>query len=235
MKKFWLLLMAMIMSIALAACGANGSEDGAKSKGDKEGEKESTAVEENSNDDMEESQVEEENSNDTEENSQGKEKISEDVLYAEAFKEDILILSENMLELTQESYDFIVSNHTLFPAKTDEAIAEVKGQADTSLTIKHLNKNPQPYFQTMTTFQGYVVSVEEESLGNGETVAIVHVLDDDLNSYQLLIYKSTGDILEEDNVQFWGLPVGGSSFENVSGGTTNVQNFFGAHIEKVNL
>lgn len=228
MKKFWLMLMAMIMSIALAACGANGSEDRANSKGNKEGEKESTVVEENSND-MEESQVEENNSTAMEE------EISEDVLYAEAFREDILILSDNMLELTQESYDFIVSNHTLFPAKTDEAIAEVKEKADTSVTGKHLNKNPQPYFQTMTTFKGYVVSVEEESLGNGETVAIVHVLDDDLNSYQLLIYKSTGDILEEDYVQFWGLPVGGSSFENVSGGTTNVQNFFGAHIEKVNL
>ncbi|WP_157723861.1 hypothetical protein [Domibacillus aminovorans] len=45
--------------------------------------------------------------------------------------------------------------------------------------------------------------------------------------------KGTGDILQEDLVRFLRLPVGASSFENVSGGTTNVQNFVGSHIEKV--
>ena len=86
----------------------------------------------------------------------------------------------------------------------------------------------------MATFQGSVISIEEVPLDNGETIAVTHVLDDEWNSYQVLLYKSTGDILEEDTVRFWGVPVGSSSFENVSGGATNVQNFYGAHIEKVN-
>jgi hypothetical protein len=60
-----------------------------------------------------------------------------------------------------------------------------------------------------------------------------HVMDDEEFSYEVILYKSTGDILEEDYVQFWGVPVGPYSFENVSGGSTNVQVFMGSHIEKL--
>ena len=202
MKKMWLFVLAIIMSVVLSACGSEG-EAGTEAKDG------STADE-------------------------AAESVSENEKYADAFKEDILILTEDQAELSQESYDFIVANYSLFPATTDETIAEAKGKVDTSVTIKHLNKNPQPYFQTMTSFQGSVVSIEETPLENGEVVAVIHVLDDEWNSYQVLMYKSTGDILEEDSVQFWGVPVGASSFENVSGGATNVQNFFGSHIEKIN-
>ena len=71
-------------------------------------------------------------------------------------------------------------------------------------------------------------------LDNGVTLSVTHILDDNMDSYQVFLYKTTGDILEDNVVRFWGVPVGSSSFENVSGGTTNVQNFFGSHIEKIN-
>ncbi|MED4727203.1 hypothetical protein P9597_03425 [Aneurinibacillus migulanus] len=60
----------------------------------------------------------------------------------------------------------------------------------------------------------------------------LHVIDNNFQSYQILMFKSTGDILQEDKVRFWGVPAGSSSFSNVSGGTTNVQLFVGAHVEK---
>lgn len=217
-KKFWLLALAMLLSIGLAACGSEET----KSEDNSSNSTESTTEESSEQDDA----VTEEETAEPE--------VLEEALYAEAFTEDVKILSDDQLELTQESYDFIVANHSLFPAKTDQAIADVKGKVDSSITAKVLNKNAQPYFQKITSFQGTVISIEETGLDNGDTVAIVHVMDDELNSYQVLQYKSTGDILEEDNVQFWGVPVGGSSFENVSGGSTNVQNFLGSHIEKIN-
>ena len=58
---------------------------------------------------------------------------SVDAMYAEAFKIDLSLLTEEQVELSQESYDYIVANHQLFPAKTDETIAEAKGVADSRL------------------------------------------------------------------------------------------------------
>lgn len=83
----------------------------------------------------------------------------------------------------------------------------------------------------MTTFSGTVISIEENMIDD-DTVSIAHILDNDYNSYQVLIFKSTDNIFEDDTVRFWGVTVGPLNFPNVSGGVTNVQYFFGSHIEK---
>jgi hypothetical protein len=160
--------------------------------------------------------------------------IPAEAVFAEGYKHDITVITENNLELSQESYDFIVANHTLLPAMTDADITKVKGLVDPSISYKLLNKNAAPYYSKFVSFTGSVVRVEEQQVESGDTVSLTHVMDDEFNSYQLFMYKGTGDILEEDSVQFWGIPVGISSFENVSGGTTNVQVIIGSHIEKVN-
>lgn len=203
-----------IMTLVLAGCSS--SEESSSSN------KNTTAAET------------EENETDSAEETPAEPVISEDALIAENFKELIKSLTDNSVEVSQESYDYIVKNHTLFPANSKDEIAEAKKKTDSSISYKHLNKNAQPYYKKITTFQGTVVSVEENPLDDGTTISLVHVMDDDFNSYQVILYKSTGDILEEDTVRFWGVPVGASSFENVSGGTTNVQNFLGSHIEKIN-
>lgn len=213
MKRISLFAVVSILAIILAACGANEKADSPKSEKNEE----TTNVEEST--DVAETPTEPE--------------IPQEAINAEGFKADLKALTEDQLELSQESYDFIVANNSLFPAKTKETIAEVKKKVDSSINAKQLNKNPQPYFKKIASFQGSVVTIQETPLDNGETVSVFHVLDDNMNSYQVLMYKTTGDILEEDVVRFWGAPVGASSFENVSGGTTNVQNFFGSHVEKV--
>jgi hypothetical protein len=202
--------------IGLTGCG--GDDASSKSK----------PASETSNSTSNETNTEVEESASTEETT-----VPEEALYAEGLKEDLAFLTENQLELSQESYDFIVANHTLFPAKTNADIEKAKKMTDSSINVKLLNKNVQPYLSKVASFEGDVVTVEEKPLENGDTLSVTHVLDDEMYSYQVLMYKSTGDILEGDRVRFWGVPVGPSSFENVSGGTTNVQNFFGAHIEKV--
>lgn len=152
--------------------------------------------------------------------------------YADSFVNDIAIITDERLTLADESYDYIVKNHSLFPALKDAEIAKAKEMADSSITAKHLNKNAQPYFEKIATFQGTVVSVEETPAEVSDTISLTHVLDDNMQSYQVFMYKGTGEILEDDRVRFWGVPVGASSFENVSGGATNVQVFLGSHIEK---
>ena len=185
----------------------------------------------NSTETTEESNTQEETSE--MEQSQESEAEATTTSFADGVNSDLLLVTGDQLELSQESSDFITTNKDLLPATTDENIEKVKGLVDTSISYKLLNKNVAPYLSKFTTFSGYVVSVEENQLENGETVSLTHVIDDESNSYQVLMYKSTGEILEEDSVQFWGVPLGASSFENVSGGTTNVQNFLGSHIVKI--
>ncbi|KAB7671675.1 hypothetical protein [Bacillus sp. B1-b2] len=141
-------------------------------------------------------------------------------------------LTDKVVELSDRGFNFIVGNYNLFPAISQEDIDKAKSITDTTISSKHLNKNVDPYLETMTTFEGSVVSIEE-STQDDETITIIHLIDDDFQSYQLLLFKSAGEVFEDDVVRFWGLPVGASSFENVSGGTTNVQVFLGSHVEKL--
>lgn len=154
--------------------------------------------------------------------------------YADYAEYHIPVLTEESLSLSSTSYDFFTKHDSLFPAMDDNAIQEVKGMVDSSVTAKHLNKNAKPYLEKVLSYKGTVVSIEETNIEDTEdTVSVIHVMDDEGNSYQILLYKSTGDILEEDYVQFWGAPVGPSSFENISGGTTNVQFIMASHLEKI--
>jgi hypothetical protein len=223
LKKFNVFLFVSVLVLVISGC--------------------SDGVEPTANDaTVEETNISTEESNDVTEETSNEEIVEEEeeasipaeAAFAEGFKHDITIITENNLELSQESYDFMVANHTLLPAMTDADITKVKGLVDPSISYKLLNKNAAPYFSKFVSFTGSVVRVEETQVESGDTVSLTHVMDDEFNSYQLFMYKGTGDILEEDSVQFWGVPVGISSFENVSGGTTNVQVIFGSHIEKVN-
>jgi len=153
--------------------------------------------------------------------------------YAEYMKLITPSITDKNLELSSTSYEFIKKNHKLFPAFKTAEINQAKQMEDASIGVKLLNKNVEPYLEKMLSFEGSVISIEETSVPDSDdTMSVVHVMDDEMNSYQVVLFKSSGDILEEDQVQFWGAPIGGSSFENVSGGTTNVQVFMGSHIEK---
>lgn len=217
-KKFWVVLFISILLLLTSGCSGDDVTPTSKE----------VAIEQTdtSTEDIDDNTAEEKSEETLEES------ISVDATYAEGFKHDITVVTNNSLELSQKSYDFIVSNHTLLPAMTDGDVTKVKSLVDPSISYKLLNKNVAPYYSKFASFTGNVVSVEETQIESGDTVSLTHVIDDEFNSYQVFMYKGTGDILEEDRVQFWGIPVGVTSFENVSGGTTNVQLFFGSHIEK---
>lgn len=182
----------------------------------------------------EEASAETEDTSNTESKDKEKTKqVSSDTTYVDYLKSVVPRMTEDNLELSSKSYSFIEQNQKLFPAFKEEDINKAKQMTDSTVNVKLLNKNVEPYLEKMLSFEGNVVTIEETSVPNSKDVmSLVHVIDDAGDSYQVLLFKTSGDILEEDRVQFWGAPIGPSYFENVSGGTTNVQVFAGSHIEK---
>lgn len=182
----------------------------------------------------EEASAETENTSKTEPKDKAKPKQeSSYTTYVDYLKSVVPRMTEDNLELSTKSYSFIEKNQKLFPAFKEEDINKAKQMTDSTINVKLLNKNVEPYLEKMLSFEGNVVTIEETSVPNSKDVmSLVHVIDDSGDSYQVLLFKTSGDILEEDRVQFWGAPIGPSYFENVSGGTTNVQVFAGSHIEK---
>lgn len=217
MKKLIFALIFSSFFLAIAGCG---SEESTNASSTPDATSDEEAIDTTESTVTEETEPEEDPPTDAE-------------LNATYFKQYLKILVGEEFEFPTESFDFVVANFPLFSANTPEDIEAAKKLADSSITSKHLNKNAQPYFGKMATFQGTVISVEEQTLEDGSVVSDTHVLDDNMQSYQVIMHKSTGEVLEDDTVRFWGTPVGQSSFENVSGGTTNVQVFFGSHLEKV--
>ncbi|MCY1689916.1 hypothetical protein OVA29_03065 [Exiguobacterium sp. SL14] len=182
----------------------------------------------------EEASAETENASKTEPKDKAKPKqVSSDTTYVDYLKSVVPRMTEDNLEISSKSYSFIEKNQKLFPAFKEEDINKAKQMTDSTVNVKLLNKNVEPYLEKMLSFEGNVVTIEETSVPDSKDVmSLVHVIDDAGDSYQVLLFKTSGDILEEDRVQFWGAPIGPSYFENVSGGTTNVQVFAGSHIEK---
>lgn len=138
------------------------------------------------------------------------------------------------VEIQDATRKFVVANYKLFPAGPEADIKAALAKVDGKIKYGHLEKNITPYLNKMVAVTGTVVNVEEapsEGVGTG-TVALVHVMDDEFNSFRMFIMKSTGDIIKGDRVRIVGVPVGQESFANVSGGTTRSIFLFGAHINK---
>lgn len=220
LKKVLLTFAGGALVFSLAACGS------------------SSETAEKTNDNSKESATVSTNAESPKENTPAEtpvEEVIEDdlsTLYVDVLKESMPEMSEGYLELSDQSYNFIKENNKLFPAKTEEDINNAKNRSE-SIDLKLLNKNAKPYFSTITSYEGYVVQVFEESYDNGETAAEVNIADEEGNNHSLILFKSTGDIVEEDYVKFWGVPVGSYSYETLAGGYQNAQIFFGAHIEKI--
>lgn len=123
--------------------------------------------------------------------------------------------------MDDKTFAFIVKNNKLFPAKTDSDVQDATSKVDSSVTIRHLNKNVAPYFDKLVEFSGEVVQVQEQNDPNMGTISVVHIADDNDNSIVGLYMNSTGDLLEGDNATIIGVPVTDYSFQNVGGGTTN--------------
>ncbi|WP_160033239.1 hypothetical protein [Paenibacillus sp. An7] len=129
-------------------------------------------------------------------------------------------ITENIAEINDKTYNYLVENYTLFPAISAEAKQAAQDAADPNITTKHLQKNITPYLDKMISISGDVISIQEEETDYG-TLAYVHIMDDEFNSVTGYYLGSTGDILEGDTIRLRGVPTAAYSFANVGGGTTN--------------
>lgn len=209
-KKTAILASTLLLSATLVACGSDESSEGMKD----------TKTEAKSNESTDNNK------------SKNKEDQPNLIGYSKLLAQDVPLITNETLQLQKKSYLYIQNNESLFSGKKQSDIAKLKSQEDASITSKHLNKNAIPYLEKIVSFQGEVISVEENT-DRDEPFSYVHVYDEAGQSYSYLTYQTTGDILEGDWVQFWGTPLGKYSFENVSGGFTNAIVIFGGTIEKV--
>lgn len=226
MKRMLSTILFVILIAGLVGCGATENKQTSGTETTSSSSSNNNTIKENieANKQAEEKKKQEE---------EAQKKLLQQQKYALLAKESIPLITENNLELQEKSFNFITKNYKLFPAKTDSDVKQVKKMTDTSITAKHLNKNVMPYLEKMVSFQGTVVTIEETPIENNETITLIHVMDDNMQSYQILMFKSVENVFEGDNIRFWGTPVGPSSFDNVSGGTTNVQVLIGSNVEKL--
>lgn len=151
---------------------------------------------------------------------------------ADEYEHIVSTLTDGNVEISQESYDFINENSDIFPAKNKDDIATAKEITKEEVDSKHLNKKVSPYFSDIITISGNVISIEEIDYDEDTVLTYTHILDNDYNSFEIVIFESLEDVYENDHIRFWGVPVGSNHFDNISGGTTKSQFIIGSIIEK---
>lgn len=133
-------------------------------------------------------------------------------------------------EFPPESEAFLAKHAHLFPA-TGEKVKEAQQLVDQNVQPKHMNKNISKYHASMIQDKGTVMSIEEEEIPEMGTLSVLHVVNDEEDSYQV-VYLGALDIYEDDTVEFVGVPTLLSGFDNVSGGYTNSIIIAGSYVRK---
>lgn len=133
-------------------------------------------------------------------------------------------------EVTKESAEFINSYPNLFPSSNKE---DINNLVDGTITYKHINKSPEKYTSKMIKFSGSIIDIQETPIEGLGTVAEIHVLDDNMQSYEILYLGELADIFKEDYISVAGISLGTNSFENVGGGYTNTIVVLGSYVEKI--
>ena len=133
--------------------------------------------------------------------------------------------------LTEKAKLTLSENEEIFLENKNDGLAQL---ADTELTYKILTKNIDKHGDKLIYFpEAYVLSIDETELDGGTTFSELHLLDVDGNSFYLLSLSAYEDIYEEDIISVYALPIGETSFKNVSGGTTLAIMLAGCYVEEL--
>lgn len=132
--------------------------------------------------------------------------------------------------LTEKAKVMLSENESLFLENKNEGLEE---HTDTSLEYKVLTKNIDKHGDKLIYLpEAYVISIDETELDEETTCSELHLVDAEENSFYVLSLSAYDDIYEGDVVSAYALPIGETSFENVSGGTTLAIMLAGCYIEK---
>lgn len=127
--------------------------------------------------------------------------------------------------------DFINQNPALFPCKDKKNLEKY---IDSSLEYKMIAKNQNKYGdKLMYVSAAYVVNVAENNYEDGTSLTEIQAIDEDANMYYVIYVGTLDDIYQEDAIEIYGSPIGMTSYENVSGGTTIPVVIAGSYIEKI--
>ena len=127
--------------------------------------------------------------------------------------------------------DFINENPDLFPC-ADKEIAEE--YTDSSIDFKMINKNQDKYGDKLICIsEAYVIGINETNFDDGSSLTEVQATDLDRNYYYVIYNDVLDDIYQDDTVEIYGAPIGMTSFENVSGGTTISCVIAGSYVGKL--
>lgn len=133
--------------------------------------------------------------------------------------------------ITEKAKTMLAENENLFLEGDNK---DFDSNTDFTLEYKMLAKNIEKYGdKLMHLSQAYVVSISETPLGDGTTFSELQLSDEEGHSYYVLSMMSYDDVFEDDIVECYGLPIGETSFENVSGGTTLAIVMAGSSIKKM--
>ena len=110
---------------------------------------------------------------------------------------------------------------------------KIKDYINYDISYKHIAKNASKYGDSLMCISpAYVISCSETEIDEDTTLTELQLQDNDGNDY-MVIYIGTVDVFENDIVECYGLPLGTSSFENISGGTTLAIIVAGSYINKI--
>lgn len=128
----------------------------------------------------------------------------------------------NTMELNDTTLEFIRAHENIFPATTEEEKSETMGLVDSSIEYKHLSKSTSNYLDKLIYFKMQEIIQTDEFTMWGHTLTSIVTADQNYSNFHFIFYDGTIDIFDGDNITFVSLPVGSASYNNVSGGSTNV-------------
>ena len=139
--------------------------------------------------------------------------------------------TKNQVSVDEDLAKQFLANTSLYPAQDKESIEAVKKQSISDVDYAKLMKKPGPYQGKTLDYKGYAADFQRQE-DQGIPFNFILVVDKDYD-YIVIIFKEIGNIKKEDEIRFWGSPIGLDSFKNVSGETRKAVVFFGSHIEKI--
>ena len=122
--------------------------------------------------------------------------------------------------VSDASISFIDAHENFFPTQTEADLQALEPFIDRSVEYKHLTKSITPYLSNIISIPNVSVSQIFETPLAGHTITSMLALNQDGNCF-VIHFDRALDIYEGDTISLYGLPIATSSFDNVSGGTTN--------------
>ena len=125
---------------------------------------------------------------------------------------------------------YIARSEDLFPAASADALTQY---VNSEIGYKNISKNPDKFGnQIITVDYAQVVQINEGNAGN-HPFTIMQIMDENVDNYMVYYFGEIPEVLEDDYVKVYGLPLGTTSFDNVGGGTTLAAVLGGCWVEKI--